>query len=182
MYHILCFSTLSPPFPSTVFSRLLYNSSHPSFLLPNTTSSPSHHRPYYAPYSFFPPFLPFLSLFPLVPPFLLSFHNPNVMTSPPIAQTPPPPPSRLLSSPLPHRSSPFPVSSDPLLASTRARICKRLWSPGIESEKSIPPAYVAWRAGTRIRVVVPARQAGNRFLDSLKGLQIRAQSYYSSQH
>jgi hypothetical protein len=39
----------------------------------------------------------------------------------------------------------------------------------------IPPAYVAWRAGTKNRVVVPARQAGNRFLGSLKGLQIRTQ-------
>jgi hypothetical protein len=56
----------------------------------------------------------------------------------------------------------------------RARICKRLWRPGIDAEESIPPAYVAWRAGTTNRVVVPARQAGNRFLGSLKGLQIRA--------
>jgi hypothetical protein len=47
----------------------------------------------------------------------------------------------------------------------RARICKRLWRPGIDSEDSIPPAYVAWRAGTTNRVVVPARQAGNRFLN-----------------
>ncbi len=59
---------------------------------------------------------------------------------------------------------------------------------------SIPPAYVAWQAGTTNMVVVPARQidseesnppayvawqagtknrAGNRFLGSLKGLQIR---------
>ncbi len=45
---------------------------------------------------------------------------------------------------------------------------------GIDSEESISPAYVAWRAGTTNRVVVLARQAGNRFLDSLKGLQIRA--------
>jgi hypothetical protein len=30
----------------------------------------------------------------------------------------------------------------------RARIFKRLWSPGIDSKASIPPAYVAWRAGT----------------------------------
>jgi hypothetical protein len=37
------------------------------------------------------------------------------------------------------------------------------------------PAYVVWRAGTSNWVVVPARQAGNRFLGSLKGLQIRAQ-------
>ncbi len=28
----------------------------------------------------------------------------------------------------------------------RARIYKRLRSPGIDSEESIPPAYVAWRA------------------------------------
>ncbi len=57
----------------------------------------------------------------------------------------------------------------------RARICKRLWSPKIVSEESIQLAYVAWRAGTTNRVVVPARQAGNRFQGSLKGLQIRAQ-------
>ncbi len=38
----------------------------------------------------------------------------------------------------------------------------------------MPLAYVAWRAGTTYRVVVPVRQAGNRFLGSLKGLQIRA--------
>ncbi len=31
-----------------------------------------------------------------------------------------------------------------------------------------------WRAGTTYRVVVPAHQAGNRFLGSWKGLQIRA--------
>ncbi len=49
---------------------------------------------------------------------------------------------------------------------TRARICKRLWSLGIDSEKSIPPAYVAWRAGTTNRVVAPSRQAENRFLGS----------------
>ncbi len=41
--------------------------------------------------------------------------------------------------------------------------------------ESILPVYVAWRAGTTNRVVVPARQAGNRFLGSLKGLQIQAQ-------
>jgi hypothetical protein len=55
-----------------------------------------------------------------------------------------------------------------------ARICKRLRRPGIESEDSISPAYVVWRVGTTNRVVVPARQAGNRFLGSLKSLQIRA--------
>ncbi len=30
----------------------------------------------------------------------------------------------------------------------RARIFKRLWSPGINSKEWIPPAYVAWRPGT----------------------------------
>ncbi len=30
----------------------------------------------------------------------------------------------------------------------RARICKRLRSPEIDSKESIPPAYVAWRVGT----------------------------------
>jgi hypothetical protein len=54
------------------------------------------------------------------------------------------------------------------ITTTRARICKRLRSPGIDSEKSIPLDYVAWRAGTTNRVVVPARQAGNRFRGSLK--------------
>ncbi len=38
------------------------------------------------------------------------------------------------------------------------------------AQESIPPA---WRDGTTIWVVVPARHAGNRFLGSLKGLQIR---------
>jgi hypothetical protein len=56
----------------------------------------------------------------------------------------------------------------------RARVCKHSWSPGLDSEKSIPPAYVAWRAGAKNRVVVLARQTGNRFPGSLKGLQIRA--------
>jgi hypothetical protein len=57
---------------------------------------------------------------------------------------------------------------------TGARICKRLRRPGIDSEDSIPPAYLAWRASTTgNRVVVPASQAGNRCLGSLKSLQIR---------
>jgi hypothetical protein len=38
------------------------------------------------------------------------------------------------------------------------------------AQESIPPAYVAWRTGASNRVVVPARQAGNQFLGSLKGL------------
>jgi hypothetical protein len=60
----------------------------------------------------------------------------------------------------------------------RARICKRLWSPGIDSEESISPAYVACRAGTTVRVVVQASQPENRFSGSIKGIQIRAQSSY----
>ncbi len=60
------------------------------------------------------------------------------------------------------------------MSKVRARICKLLWSPGIDSEESIPPAYVVWRGGTKNRVVVPARQAGNPFLGFLEGLQIRA--------
>jgi hypothetical protein len=44
----------------------------------------------------------------------------------------------------------------------------------------MPLAYVPWRAGTTYRVVVPVRQAGNRFLGFLKGLQIRALERSSS--
>jgi hypothetical protein len=62
-----------------------------------------------------------------------------------------------------------------VVPAARARICNRLWSPGIDTKESMPLAYVAWRTGTTYRVVVPIRQAGNRFLGSLKGLQIRAQ-------
>ncbi len=55
-----------------------------------------------------------------------------------------------------------------------ARIRKRLRSPAIDSKESISPNNVAWRTGTSIRVVVQARQAGNRILGSLKGLRISA--------
>jgi hypothetical protein len=30
----------------------------------------------------------------------------------------------------------------------RAGTFKRVWGPGIDAKASIPPAYVAWRAGT----------------------------------
>jgi hypothetical protein len=40
---------------------------------------------------------------------------------------------------------------------SRACICKRLWSPEIDSKESISPAYVAWRFSTTNRVIVPAR-------------------------
>jgi hypothetical protein len=55
----------------------------------------------------------------------------------------------------------------------RARICERLRSLGIDSDKLIPPAYVAWRQVQQIGCCVPALQAGNRFLVSLKGCQIQ---------
>ncbi len=48
-------------------------------------------------------------------------------------------------------------------------IQKRLRSPVIDSEESISQANVAWRS----------RQSGNRFLGSLKGLNIRALFYPS---
>ncbi len=32
----------------------------------------------------------------------------------------------------------------------RARICKQFWRSGIDSQKLISPAYVAWRARARI--------------------------------
>ncbi len=72
----------------------------------------------------------------------------------------------------------------------RAWICNRLRSLGIDSngyrififepefvnvfgaQESIPLAYVAWLARTSNRVVLSARQAGNRFLGSLKSLNI----------
>ncbi len=50
------------------------------------------------------------------------------------------------------------------------------------AEDSISLTYVAWRAGTKNRVVVPARQAGNRLLVSLKGLQILAQREFGYGH
>jgi hypothetical protein len=37
---------------------------------------------------------------------------------------------------------------DSLVRIRRAQICIRLWNPEIDSKESIPPAYVAWRAGT----------------------------------
>ncbi len=52
----------------------------------------------------------------------------------------------------------------------RAVICKRLTRPGIDSEDSIPPAYVAWLAGTTNRVVVHAGPSG---WESIPGLHKR---------
>jgi hypothetical protein len=44
-----------------------------------------------------------------------------------------------------------------------AQICKLLRSPGIDSKKSIPPGYIAWRDGTTTLYGAPARRR-NRFL------------------
>jgi hypothetical protein len=53
----------------------------------------------------------------------------------------------------------------------------------MDFKESIPPVYVTWRACMSNRVVVTARQAENRFLGSLKCLQIRAlSSGFNSYH
>jgi hypothetical protein len=52
----------------------------------------------------------------------------------------------------------------------RARICKRLRSPGIDSKESIPPVFVAWRAGTTTLFAVPSLES---IPVLLKRLQIR---------
>jgi hypothetical protein len=54
---------------------------------------------------------------------------------------------------------------------TETVFCKLLRSPGIDSKKSIPPTYAAWRAGTSNRIAVSARQAVNRFLGSVRGFR-----------
>ncbi len=57
---------------------------------------------------------------------------------------------------------------------SRARICKRLRSPGIDSEESIPPTYVTWRAGATNRVCAPVRQAK----ESIPGLLKKVYKYW----
>ncbi len=55
----------------------------------------------------------------------------------------------------------------------------RILSPwlGYEHRNRFRQPMVSWRAGMTKRVVVQARQAGNRFLGSLKGLQLRDRLY-----
>ncbi len=53
---------------------------------------------------------------------------------------------------------------------TRARIFKRLWSPGIDSKVSIPPAYVAWRAGTITLFLIGAYSPYRFFKNSSSGV------------
>jgi hypothetical protein len=53
-----------------------------------------------------------------------------------------------------------------MLKLARARICKRLRSPGFDSKELIPPpVYVARRVGTTTLFVLPARRQ-NPFLTS----------------
>ncbi len=47
----------------------------------------------------------------------------------------------------------------PTSFNSRARICKLLKSPGIDSKGSIPPAYVACRADMTNSVIVPVPEA-----------------------
>jgi hypothetical protein len=64
----------------------------------------------------------------------------------------------------------FPLNS-------RARICKRSRSPGIDSEELIPPTYVAWRAGTANREGCRTGPPGWKSIpELLKCLQVRAPS------
>jgi hypothetical protein len=55
----------------------------------------------------------------------------------------------------------------------RDRIYKRVISLGVDSEESIPSAYVAWRAVTTNRVSDRPARLGIDYLCFLKDLQIR---------
>jgi len=62
-------------------------------------------------------------------------------------------------------------STKHLLKWNWAQIAKPLRSPGIDFKESIPPAYVAWLAGTTNKDVVPGRQASQaRGIDSLESI------------
>ncbi len=66
----------------------------------------------------------------------------------------------------------------------RVRICKRLRSPGIDSKKLIPPAYVAWLAGTITNLFYrPDRlhKLAESIPGLLKHLQIRVLSVFTEQ-
>ncbi len=80
------------------------------------------------------------------------------------------------------------LTSEPRRNYIRVRICKHSRSPGIDS-KEVPPAYVAWRAGTIKMVVGPAARLHrlaesllwNRFLGSLKVLKYRLWSNFATE-
>ncbi len=65
----------------------------------------------------------------------------------------------------------------------RARICIQLWSPGIDSEESISPAHVAWRASTTNRVAYRPDSLGLDFWAPWRvykyGLSIMAMDVYN---
>ncbi len=61
-----------------------------------------------------------------------------------------------------------------LCLKTYNTICKRLWSPGIDSEESISQAYVT--GGPVRQIGFCTGQAENRYLVSIKDLKIRALS------
>jgi hypothetical protein len=62
-----------------------------------------------------------------------------------------------------------------------ARICKRLRSPGIDSEESIPPTYSVWPGGPVRQIGFAHRSARqrNRFLGSLKRFTNTGSAVYS---
>jgi hypothetical protein len=50
----------------------------------------------------------------------------------------------------------------------RARIFKRLWSPGIESKEWIPPAYEAWRVPSLHRLLAQNSKIQNTSIPACK--------------
>jgi hypothetical protein len=56
----------------------------------------------------------------------------------------------------------------------RARICKRLSGPGIDSKEAIPPDYM-YPGGPAVRQLGLSYRSASGFLGSLKDLQILAQ-------
>ncbi len=145
------------------------------------------------------PSVPTLAAPPSYPPLRAGSSHPNHPPLPPSSthSLKPPPPFLSLAStvlpplppilPQPHESSIYSSSFSPILfpvlsclfllvtpPPSRARICKRLRSPGIYSKESIPPAYVARRVCTTT-LFVSYRRPGygwrNRFLGSFKFYQ-----------
>jgi hypothetical protein len=57
----------------------------------------------------------------------------------------------------------------------RVSICKLLRNPGIDSGEPIPPVYVSGGPVRQIGLSYLPARLENRFLGSLKGLQIRVQ-------
>jgi hypothetical protein len=102
----------------------------------------------------------------------LSLHSFALSQAPILPPPPPPPHCRKLYVPkyctfVLLYCTLYSSNCGPLCAGAEPEFVNSLRSPGIDSTESIPPPYVAWRAGTSNRVVVyrlPTRQAGNRFM------------------